>query len=563
MTRVIWLNFHTDECDSPGMWDQQLLMSYFDRLGWVGPSDDLGAVVVIPGRFHVHDVADINLILSELDWALVIVTSDEESLFPTHELRHPAMRIWQMTPLPASPLPSVPVRYIGEGFRVLASAWVAVAQRKPTERPLDWFFAGQITHERRRVMASALQAIEDRFVGYLFPTAGFTQGLSPELYYRNMASAAVIPCPSGPATPDSFRLYEALEAGCVPLADRYCPAYPDGGFWDLVAPDAPFPIVDNWADVGHHVGQALAGGQHLRNQCFAWWQLHKRQHQIDLRTDVVALGGTVKPMHPITVLMPTSPSPLHPDASIIEDTIASVQARLPESEILVVADGVRPEQEHRRDAYEEYVAHLLWRTNFDPTWSNVGVIVADQWLHQANLTRLGLSYVQTPQMLFVEHDTPLCERIPFDALSELIRVDAAKVIRFHHEALILPSHEHLMLDREPVQVGSVEVTRTVQWSQRPHLASTDFYRHIIERYFGTKSRTMIEDTMHGVVQEAWRTYGVAGWEQFGLWMYTPSGDFKRSLHSDGRRNDPKFEMYYDYDGPTPGGAPAPTKGRVD
>ena len=34
----------------------------------------------------------------------------------------------------------------------------------------------------------------------------------------------MIPCPSGPATPDSFRLWEALEAGCVPIADGYAPA---------------------------------------------------------------------------------------------------------------------------------------------------------------------------------------------------------------------------------------------------------------------------------------------------------------------------------------------------
>ena len=44
-----------------------------------------------------------------------------------------------------------------------------------------------------------------------------------------MTAARSPQCPSGYATPDSFRLYEALEAGCVPLADMTAPGtYPAG-----------------------------------------------------------------------------------------------------------------------------------------------------------------------------------------------------------------------------------------------------------------------------------------------------------------------------------------------
>ncbi len=87
--------------------------------------------------------------------------------------------------------------------------------------------------------------------------------------------------------------------------------------------------------------------------------------------------------------------------------------------------------------------------------------------------------------------------------------------------------------------------RTAQWSQRPHLASTAFYRDMIDRYFNPQSRTMIEDVMHGIVHEAYQREGEMGWNLWRLWIYTPETDslgIKRSYHLDGRGADPKYDM---------------------
>jgi hypothetical protein len=64
---------------------------------------------------------------------------------------------------------------------------------------------------------------ENGWIGTFIPTKGFTQGDPHDLYYRQMADAKVAPAPSGPETPDSFRLFEALESGCVPIADTRVP----------------------------------------------------------------------------------------------------------------------------------------------------------------------------------------------------------------------------------------------------------------------------------------------------------------------------------------------------
>jgi hypothetical protein len=63
-----------------------------------------------------------------------------------------------------------------------------------------------------------------------------------------MAVAKIIPCPSGPVTPDTFRLWEALESGCVPIVDASCPkiGFPPY-FWErMFGEKPPFQLVHNW-----------------------------------------------------------------------------------------------------------------------------------------------------------------------------------------------------------------------------------------------------------------------------------------------------------------------------
>jgi len=262
----------------------------------------------------------------------------------------------------------------------------------------------------------------------------------------------------------------------------------------------------------------------------------------------------------VTVIIPTSPVERHPATDVIEETIDSVLQRLPGVEILVVADGVRPEQQALTKNYRLYLYLLAALCAHD--WSNVLLVIADGWGHQANVTRLALAKVRTPLVLFVEHDTPLVGDIEWAPLVELVESGEANVVRFYHEAEIQPEHEHLMVDEESrlrltefcdgTVGGSTTawLRRTMQWSQRPHLASTRFYRMVVDRYFAPSSRTMIEDVMHGIVEVAWREYGEPGWWDWRLWIYTPTdgGDIKRSTHLDWRGDAPKFEMQPAYPG---------------
>lgn len=253
------------------------------------------------------------------------------------------------------------------------------------------------------------------------------------------------------------------------------------------------------------------------------------------------------------VLITTSPIPSHPSTAIIKQTIASVRART-DWPIVIVADGVRPEQEHRRADYQEYLSALQAGLNDDPVmWLTYSTV----WRHQAGTVSVALQTIPfDPELLLmVEHDTPLVGDWPMDQLCHQLLYGEANVVRSYHEKELHPAHE-AMLVREPgAEVWMTEtlgtqvahLCKTRQWSQRPHLARTDYYRRILTDYFPPQARSMVEDRMHGLAESA-------PWEDHKIWLWLPQGNYpdgtglgtQRSEHLDGRSTDKKWQSDFGF-----------------
>lgn len=571
---VVWLSVDPEVCPGRGIWDQAMTDALLSNELWRTGYDfehhlsvdevpaKQGAVVVIPGGYHADHMERLNAALRPLRWVLLVVTSDECSLFAWRGVRHPRVNLWIQTPRPLRHRVSA-ARFLPVGWPPETPALIRQFPIVARERPLDWFFAGQVTHERREQCVTALRRCGPG--GVLAPTEGFLQGMPRAEYVNHLVSAKVAPCPAGPATPDSFRLWEALEAGCLPLADA---TTPEGwvGYWELtLGRTPPFPIIQDWGFLPELMPELLAEWPSNANAASAWWLAEKRQLVTSLRTMLDGyrprLGREVADR--ITVLMPTSVIAHHPNTSIIEETMASLRAQpdMAETEVIVMADGLREGEEHHAERYDEYKRRLLWLAHH--SWRNVLVRTFDTHRHQAAMTRECLDLVSTPLVAFVEHDTPVLGEIPWGLIADVVEKGALDLVRLSHEASILEAHESLMIDEGPIEVEGLPVRRTMQWSQRPHVASADWYRQVVGRYFGRAARTMIEEVMHGVVDQAWREQRMAGAKRWRLGIYHPAGDIKRSTHLDGRNGESPGPCIFAYDGPTPWGAPQPTAGRVD
>lgn len=278
---------------APGdQWDQNLLDLLlanelyptgleFDRTDAYVNAD--GIILLVPGRYWHKHTAAITEAIARYDWVLGIRTGDEEDTFDITQVTHSNLRWWIQTPRADRDYGTA--RLFGVGFPPHFNRMVA-----PTVPRLDVFLSAQNTHPRRDAAFAMLRG-GDPATRFVEETDGFTRGIPPNAYRHIMASTKVAPCPSGAFSPDSFRLYEALEAHCVPIADDISPAYHSEGYWRKLFPDCPFPILTDYADLPGYIQDALDNYPRNANRIAAWWMKTKRGYAHWLRDDLHALGA--------------------------------------------------------------------------------------------------------------------------------------------------------------------------------------------------------------------------------------------------------------------------------
>lgn len=236
-------------------------------------------------------------------WVIFVSVGDEADQFPLHLLAHHNCVIWTQTPKAGGTNAATADRYLIEGYPHDERGILAALP--PVEKDLHWFFAGQVTHPRREQCVTALEASRDPFRGgnqhyefaitsILVKTKSFGSGLSHETYYDFMRRAKIVPCPAGPATPDSFRMAEALEAGCVPVLDAFSPGdHRVEGYWDLVfGPDHPFFVIEDWEREWEPVmNEILSDYERHQRACEYFWRQYKLRMRSWLTKDLIALGA--------------------------------------------------------------------------------------------------------------------------------------------------------------------------------------------------------------------------------------------------------------------------------
>lgn len=539
MIDVYWLSRHP-HIQSRGPWDTGMLEWLF-----AGTMFDTGydfvhhevdhlepgraGIVVLPARHHAADVDWLNGELAKLERVLLILCGDEEAVFDWRQVDHGRIQFWVQLPNLRVHSDMPWAYFFGDGWN--KDVPHEIGPQLP-EKDILWSFAGQVTNARRKRAVNGLTRARARIPGKLLCTEGFTQGMPRAEYLQQLKRTWVAPCPGGPATHDTFRFFEALHASCIPVFELDL-------YWDLLSSQAgvgPLPptSTNDWEGVGGTIAGLLDERLWWSNYWQVWYSAYRRQMSRRLVRDIERLefGDPDLPAN-TTAIITCSPSPLHPDASMIAEVILSVRRWAGRIPIVVVADGVRPEAEHLRARYDEFLFRLHWAAKIDGDTQVIGGW--GEHRHQVAGTREALTWVDTPNILFLEHDTPLTVDAPIDwaACEELVEQGAVDVLRFHHEAHIHPEHEHLMIDHRTIEMMDVPLRRTVQWSQRPHLAGTAYYERMLAENFSADARCFIEDRMHSVAQRRRREHRIA--------IYAPEGNLKRSYHLDGRQGEPKHD----------------------
>ena len=246
----------------------------------------------------------------------------------------------------------------------------------------------------------------------------------------------------------------------------------------------------------------------------------------------------------VTVCITTSPIPRHPSTDMIERVINSVRFHLPTAKIMVLFDGVRPNVEFRRWHYVGYMQHLKQMID-SGQFGNAGWMDHVEYTQQAQMMKNAIGVnVTTPLILFCGHDEELVtthnprdgykETLPEDciiqwgSLADTLLAGDLNMIRFYAWEKIWPEHQHLM--HGEFESHGARYVRTTQYSQWPNLATTEFYKHILNTYFVLGERKMIELGMYGPVVSS-------PWEKFKIGIYYPGENNRRMYHLNGRADE--------------------------
>jgi hypothetical protein len=185
------------------------------------------------------------------------------------------------------------------------------------DRAAVWAFAGAVKGTRMAMLNQARQIPGGKYhlTGGAYDAARGAQPLTVDEYAGLLGDAVFALCPRGNRSMDCFRLYEALEAGAIPIVedsgggnewlDILSPSSfvrihgwrPDvlarslkhvihGGYWRKAYGSFPCPTINHWQNLG--VVMKRIDVERTSECVRSWWLAYKRQLRESLRSAITS-----------------------------------------------------------------------------------------------------------------------------------------------------------------------------------------------------------------------------------------------------------------------------------
>jgi len=241
-------------------------------------------------RLQIERSARIQALAQSGDFA-VIHLSDEEG-FDADSWYHqlpPQTPIWRNFPHPR--LEANPhVRCFPIGPRDLFLAHQHDPWNLASCRPQPWAFMGTLWPSGSRQQAVSL-FLAHLPAGHYFGGHRFGQGLGLEHYRANLCDSVFALAPEGDRHLDTFRLWESLCCGCIPLlVDHRCTAA------RLLMAPHPLPLFQSWPEALRFAQQMLVDPDRLdalQARIGRWWRRYQQQLSQGLMDSLRPVGVPV------------------------------------------------------------------------------------------------------------------------------------------------------------------------------------------------------------------------------------------------------------------------------
>ena len=147
-----------------------------------------------------------------------------------------------------------------------------VLDKKIEKRKYKWAFVGTPHKSSRHDLLFQFSEIKPFFS---HKTEKFNAKIiSADEMAEVLSSTIFMPCPNGFVHPETYRLYEALECGCIPIVENTYKYY------DRLFPGNPFIKVNIWSEA-KPILKGWDSGQIKKKQeeCESWWKSYKTELQ--------------------------------------------------------------------------------------------------------------------------------------------------------------------------------------------------------------------------------------------------------------------------------------------
>ena len=139
------------------------------------------------------------------------------------------------------------------------------------KRNYKWSFLGTTHGSSRYDLLDKHRNIMPNFINLTEDFSG-KKSMDTNDYYKILNNSIFAPIPHGYFHPETYRLYEALEAGCIPIIEN------PFQFFDNFLPNNPLLSVNSWEDSSTIIKKYLENKKDieiLRNKINDWWTQHK------------------------------------------------------------------------------------------------------------------------------------------------------------------------------------------------------------------------------------------------------------------------------------------------
>ena len=150
------------------------------------------------------------------------------------------------------------------------------------KREYTWSFFGQ-QYGDRKIMINELSNHKNHYI-YSVDSFMSEEGASPYEMIKIYEDTIFTPCPYGIVNPDTFRILEVLEQGCIPIVKKF--VFVD--YYKYIYGKHPFIVVNNWNEASEIINKYLSDPIALNKKFdeVREWYLN---YKINLREDIQIL----------------------------------------------------------------------------------------------------------------------------------------------------------------------------------------------------------------------------------------------------------------------------------